>query len=60
MGKSAVDNARAWVKRRVADALHRAEGRLGYFLPYHLSSLRKDEFFSDSASWRRPSRSRRC
>jgi hypothetical protein len=34
------------LRNSVADALHRLELKLGYFLPYRLSEMRNDEFFS--------------
>jgi Glycosyl transferases group 1 len=33
------------LKHCIADALHRLEQKFGYFLPYHLSTMRDDEFF---------------
>jgi hypothetical protein len=33
------------LRRRVGHLLHRLEGKYGYFLPYHLSEMRNDEFF---------------
>ena len=38
-------NLRLRLKRCVADALHSLERKFGYFLPYGVSEMRKDEFF---------------
>jgi Glycosyl transferases group 1 len=35
------------LRRGVSHLLHRLEGRYGYFLPYHLSEMRNDEFFRE-------------
>ena len=38
-------NARTRVGKRVGRLLHQLEKRFGYFLPYHVSALRGDEFY---------------
>jgi hypothetical protein len=35
------------LRRVVARAFHQLEARFGYFLPYHLSSMKKDEFLCE-------------
>jgi hypothetical protein len=35
------------LRRRVGHLLHRLEERYGYFLPYHLSEMRNDEFLRE-------------
>jgi hypothetical protein len=44
-GGRSIDGLRD-VRRPVADVLHRAEVRFGYFLPYRLSKMREDEFYA--------------
>jgi hypothetical protein len=39
--------ARLAFNRLVARSLHRLEARFGYFLPYHLSEMKRDEFFGE-------------
>lgn len=37
-------------RRRVADSLHRLEKKFGYFLPYEVSAIKHDPFFSQIRS----------
>lgn len=39
-------NLKFTLRRRISDVLHRLERKYGYFLPYHLSEMRNDEFFN--------------
>lgn len=41
---SAYSRALSRVRRKIANSLHDCERRIGYFLPYHLSEMRSDEF----------------
>ena len=45
---SALARLRSGVRERVAQFLHRLELKYGYFLPYHLSEMRNDEFLKSS------------
>jgi hypothetical protein len=38
-------NAKSRLGKRLGRLLHRLEKRVGYFLPYHLSAMRGDEFY---------------
>ena len=44
-GQVNCDSVRATLRRGVAHYLHGLEAKWGYFLPYHVSSMRRDEFF---------------
>jgi hypothetical protein len=44
-GRKKGDSVRATLRRRAAHYLHGLEARWGYFLPYQVSSSRRDEFF---------------
>jgi hypothetical protein len=44
-GQRKCDLVRTTLRRGAAQYLHGLEAKWGYFLPYHVSSMRRDEFF---------------